>query len=155
MATFYSTQAQAILNARGAAIQGYPNNARDTQRQRKIARFKYTVVGTEAVNDVIQLGPLSVAGARVDVENTKLRFAGGGAFSGSVKLQRIRAGSATDLSTALATTAAAVGALTDAGIAPPTDSEAADIFALAITAKTTFTAGKEIYVEMPYDVPTL
>uniref|UniRef100_UPI00200EB7AB hypothetical protein n=1 Tax=Escherichia coli TaxID=562 RepID=UPI00200EB7AB len=93
----------------------------EVQRQRKIARFTYTVVGTEAVSDLIQLGVIGQKGARVDVENTKLRFSGGGAFSGSVKLQRIRAGSATDLSTALATTAAAVGALTDAGIAAPTD----------------------------------
>lgn len=154
MATFLSTFAQKQADAKGAKTNGYPN-ASEVQRQRKIARFKYTVTGTEAATDLIQLGTLGQKGARVDVENTKLRFSGGGAFSGSVKLQRIRAGSATDLSTALATTAAAVGALTDAGIAPPTDAEPDDIFALNITAKTTFTAGKVIDVEMPYDVPTL
>jgi hypothetical protein len=153
MAEFLSTYAQAQADAKGAKTNGYPT-ASALQRTTKIARFVYTTKGTEALNDTIRLGPLP-NGARIQVENCRLRYGGSGAINLSLTLQRVRAGSATSLSTALATTAAAVGALTAANATPPTDGMATDSYQLALTAFTSAAAGREIHIEIPYDCPLI
>lgn len=152
MAELKSAFYQSQYDAKGAKTVGYPNTS-GMQRERKIARTTYTTTGSEANNDTINLGVFLPAGAIVDVENCKLRFGASGTFSASVTLQRVRAGSATSLSAALATTSAAVGTFAAAAITPPTEAQATDTLQLLITPFTSATAGKVIAIEIAYDCP--
>jgi len=154
MAEFLSAFARAVFNAKGASTTGYPT-ASGVQRDRKIARDTYTTLGTEVNNDTIKLDAFLPVGSIVDVENCKLRFGSAGTFSASVTLQRVRAGTATSLSGALATTSAAVGVLVAAAITPPTASQAGDFLQILITPFTSATAGKVIAFEIAFDAPLI
>lgn len=154
MAELLSAFAQAQFNAKGAKTNGYPNAAR-MQREVKMARDSYTTTGAEANNDTIKLGIFLPVGSVVHVEQCKLRFGASGTFSASVTLQRVRAGVATSLSAALATTSAAVGVFAAAAITPPTESQAGDYLQLLITPFTSATAGKVIEADITFDAPLI
>jgi hypothetical protein len=139
---------------RFAKTVGYPTTS-GQQREIQVARDSYTTVGTEANNDTIQLGVFIPAGARINVELSKVRFSGGGSFSASLTLRRLRAGSSTALSAALATTSAAVGTFAAASIAPPDNWQDGDILEFLVSPFTSATAGKVLSFEIVFDVPNI
>ena len=154
MPQFNSAYTALTVRAQGASTTGFPN-ATDVQRERRMARDSYTTTGTEVNNDTILFRLNLPVGSIVNIEDCRLVFGAAGTFNASVTLQRVRAGVATSLSTALATTSAAVGVFARAAITPQTPSIAGDTFQLLITPFTSATVGKVIGLELAYDAPLL
>ena len=154
MPQFNSAYTAQVVRAQGASTTGYPN-ATEGQRERRMGRDSYTTTGGEVNNDTILVKLPFPVGTIFNIEDCRLTFGAAGTFSASVTLQRVRAGTATSLTAALATTSSALGVFARAAATPQTPSIAGDTFQLLITPFTSATIGKVIGLELAYDAPLL
>lgn len=153
MATFDSTFMAAIVSANPRTS---PNRD-ELGLTRKLARFAYTLTGSEAANDVIRLGSLQTEGARVLPENCRVRFGGSGSLDLTVKLTKTDSAGANSVNLSATTSAiqaaAAVITLTAASGADTVLLGRDDILCVALPAVTTTTAGRILYFEVTYTLP--
>ena len=127
-------------------------NQRARARTQLLARDSYTMLGTEAAAEFIDLGPLMVEGC-LNVEGCRIRFTGAQAINVTGKLQRVTpAGVVTDLTAAATLSGSAPVSFTPwtSGEAPQLNRD--DRLRFVWGSVTTATAGKILHFEIAYDV---
>ncbi len=145
MATFYSSYQKARNDAQAGVSTANPND-NDTQSGRYSGVYPVPISASMAVNDFIDLGPAAV-GLSVIPEVSRVRTSNT-ASTLSAKLQLVdAAGTATDLSAALAVGQANVPFVAAAATALPV-ATAGSRWRLLITAVTTVVATTILSVEL-------
>lgn len=125
---------------------------RPVQQEKRSALLEYTLDGTEAANDDIELGAINLPGAVLIPEECRIHTNGG--VSVTAKLQKVDAdGNATDLTGAVAANnSTTVFTRASAGVIPAElgDNET---LRLRLTVATTTTADGTIKIEATYRAP--
>lgn len=153
MATF-SSAFKAQVTAAGASLTVAPSQD-NRQRSRIVLRDTYTLTGAELATDIINLDKLGIpaGNARLVPEESRIRLAGAGNATLTGKLQGVTpAGVATDLTTAVQFTQAAIHTFAAPSVAPVPEVNSKDELRYLLTVVTAATAGRVLEFELVFDV---